>query len=170
MLCFILEFWGFTSAWHPLFQLPNSSPFSNWKKKIRIVLIILHIKNSLWKVRFLQIVIDCSTYKIQWFPLRMLIVGQKSCFLEPPFLELHNRNDINIMPSKFWYLYFLLFLLFQPTVWWGGRGWNWWKTKSSCCCQSCSRYDFCPIQVFKEVCNRAVTYLSALARKSRVNS
>ena len=26
MLCFTLEFWGFTSDWHPLFQIPNSSP------------------------------------------------------------------------------------------------------------------------------------------------
>ena len=26
MLCYILGFWGFTSDWHPLFQIPNSSP------------------------------------------------------------------------------------------------------------------------------------------------
>ena len=26
MLCFTLKFWGFTSDWHPLFQIPNSSP------------------------------------------------------------------------------------------------------------------------------------------------
>ena len=26
MLCFTLEFCSFTSDWHPLFQIPNSSP------------------------------------------------------------------------------------------------------------------------------------------------
>ena len=26
MLCCTLEFWGFTSDWHPQFQIPNSSP------------------------------------------------------------------------------------------------------------------------------------------------
>ena len=31
----------------------------------------------------------------------MLIVGQKSSFLGPPFLKLQNRNDINTMPSNF---------------------------------------------------------------------
>ena len=31
MLCFTLEFWGFTSEWHPLVQIPNSSPVSNRK-------------------------------------------------------------------------------------------------------------------------------------------
>ena len=30
MLCFTLEFWGFTSDWHPLFQIPNSSPVITW--------------------------------------------------------------------------------------------------------------------------------------------
>ena len=28
MLCYILGFWGFTSDWHPLFQISNSSPDS----------------------------------------------------------------------------------------------------------------------------------------------
>ena len=33
MLCCTIEFWGFTSDWHPLFQIPNSSPGSGgWKK------------------------------------------------------------------------------------------------------------------------------------------
>ena len=26
LMCFTLEFWGFSSDWHPLFQFPNSSP------------------------------------------------------------------------------------------------------------------------------------------------
>ena len=26
MLCCTLRFWGFTSDWHPLFQIPNSNP------------------------------------------------------------------------------------------------------------------------------------------------
>ena len=26
MVCFTLEVWGFNSDWHPLFQIPNSSP------------------------------------------------------------------------------------------------------------------------------------------------
>ena len=30
MLCCTLEFWGFTSDWHPLFQIPNSSPELYW--------------------------------------------------------------------------------------------------------------------------------------------
>ena len=29
MLCFTFEFWGFTSDWYPLFQIPNSSP-ADW--------------------------------------------------------------------------------------------------------------------------------------------
>ena len=31
ILCCTLEFWGFTSDWHPLFQIPNSSPVQSCK-------------------------------------------------------------------------------------------------------------------------------------------
>jgi hypothetical protein len=33
--------------------------------------------------------------KIQWFPLSILIFGQKTCFYDPPSLKFHNRTDIN---------------------------------------------------------------------------
>ena len=35
MLCFTLEVWGFTSDWHPFFQIPNSSP--EWQQFLLII-------------------------------------------------------------------------------------------------------------------------------------
>ena len=68
MLCFTLKIWGFTSVWHPLLQIPNSSPefstktikdqytqtmvaWSVWRQSAKCAATIAHILSS----RFLPI-------------------------------------------------------------------------------------------------------------------
>ena len=52
-------------------------------------------KNRLWKYNyctFWQTVIQRTIHKIWWFPLSMLILDQKSCFLGPTMFEIPQPN------------------------------------------------------------------------------
>ena len=53
------------------------------------------------KVRFCHLLTNWRILIHQWiflkhFPLSMLILGQKSCFLGPTILKFHNRTDQNV--------------------------------------------------------------------------
>ena len=76
-LCYTLEFWGFTSDWHPLFQIPNSSPgifLSFFKLKLRFLLWIQ------------------TTYYLQ--RSRNLIAYQLVGFLSPCLLLCENLDSL----------------------------------------------------------------------------
>ena len=63
-------------------------------KKFKNIPLIFDIENQLWKYdfgTFWRTVIHCI-HKIQQFPLSMLILGQKPCFLGPTIFEIPQPN------------------------------------------------------------------------------
>ena len=53
MLCCTLEFWGFSSDWHPLFQIPKSSP-ADYKRQKDTIFWIKFWKSDHSGLRLLQ--------------------------------------------------------------------------------------------------------------------
>ena len=104
MLCFTLEIWGFTSDWHLLFQILNSSP--EWR--LFEICMYFEIIVKCYEIKYIVQYLVNLSFQIQQRSTKSFIVTKSlNCFITNFFNFFHHWKTKSFLPGinfMFWTL------------------------------------------------------------------